>query len=1049
MKIPEWLKKRSLLHEIPDEISLFAENNKINLFEELSVEILNSYHQSNQGKSFFRLIRLLGFYGVIFYRKLAHYSGPIVDNPKLLSVNNNYWNEKIVFSSLSTETISRLYSFGIITFNYLHGVPFESYAKLISKHHGEEIVKSDINPFQVVLSTELSNREDKKAISIKDLKLSIRTLNCLKGAEISSINDLILYTDKELLNIRNFGKTCLSEIKSKLSELNLELRTEAVNKSSVVPLPPLDLRDDNLLYNLSTSINDIPMSKRLMRCLDNKNIEYVYQLVQLNVSDLLKIRNFGKKSLTEMENILSNMSLSWSIKLTNDDIKIIKAYEKKIDERYIKLWLEKTIPIFHKCNLNFLTKIEKSIALNRIFELNVFKATLETLANSHKLTRERIRQLEKKAKEKIRRELNPELREVTAFIESKVSRAGNLAQINNIGIGIENLKYKDQEIVSQLIYLESDEIFIDWRYKLISGKGQNYLDKLCKDIKREIGLRHKDNIFDDHEFDNIVNRVSLSYNLFDHEIFKNLKRKFINLYKVTKDRKFYNIGKFPKIEKIALYYKELFPNGLEIYINEVDLLEKMKQKDPEEFRDATTRSIIGHLINHQSVLLWGRGFYIHEQNISYNKDELKNVIKWILDHFDSGNSRFLINLPFNYFKKTLMSSGIPNEYALYTLLRKEGIERIGLRKFPSLIDLESEVSLSEGVTDEVENYFNNVEKELNQSDIINEFVKRRGWKEYRVQNIIANSDKIIPWRNGTYIHINYLTINHTKLNELVEKLRKKIELIKTPISLKGAKKENELIWEQACPSGTTRTISKLIRILDISDLIIENNFIRLDITPTETVSVSAALEDYFLKKNNVINLFDIKAEFNNNRGWSANQLYNARRNTRVFQYGNDSFVHPKTISWNDKLSQEVSEVLSGYLRNRITDRQPHVQISHLIYEYALPDLPNEIEWTRQLILSVGKEFDEFVFFDDAYILSNNEQNIEDLDDMIGFLIAREFRLGIVKCSKIEKLLWREGILLSGRKIAKNQFFEGSSICYLENNQEICLSDIGKSRYGKR
>jgi len=125
-----------------------------------------------------------------------------------------------------------------------------------------------------------------------------------------------------------------------------------------------------------------------------------------------------------------------------------------------------------------------------------------------------------------------------------------------------------------------------------------------------------------------------------------------------------------------------------------------------------------------------------------------------------------------------------------------------------------------------------------------------------------------------------------------------------------------------------------------------------------------------------------------------------------------------------------------------------MQIEELIYKYVLPELPQDIQWTRQLLRSVGEELGKFLFFDDAYMFIDNDFDIEDLDDMIGFLIGRHFRLGVAKKVKVEEILWREGILERGHSIPSDQFFDESSIQYLEDSAEVGLSPIGTERYGR-
>ncbi len=59
---------------------------------------------------------------------------------------------------------------------------------------------------------------------IEELDFSVRTYNCLKKANILTIGELIGYTENDLMQIRNFGKKSLTEVREKLSALNLSLK---------------------------------------------------------------------------------------------------------------------------------------------------------------------------------------------------------------------------------------------------------------------------------------------------------------------------------------------------------------------------------------------------------------------------------------------------------------------------------------------------------------------------------------------------------------------------------------------------------------------------------------------------------------------------------------------------------------------------------------------------------------------------------------------------------------------------------------------------------
>lgn len=63
----------------------------------------------------------------------------------------------------------------------------------------------------------------KLVLRISDIEFSVRASNCLMGAEIDTIAELVIKPEAELLKFRNFGKKSLNEIKAKLLEMGLHL----------------------------------------------------------------------------------------------------------------------------------------------------------------------------------------------------------------------------------------------------------------------------------------------------------------------------------------------------------------------------------------------------------------------------------------------------------------------------------------------------------------------------------------------------------------------------------------------------------------------------------------------------------------------------------------------------------------------------------------------------------------------------------------------------------------------------------------------------------
>lgn len=78
------------------------------------------------------------------------------------------------------------------------------------------------------------------SVRIEELDFSVRTYNCLKKANILTIAELIQYTEADLMQIRNFGRKSLTEVREKLVELTLSLKG-----GSTIDLSEEDDADDS------------------------------------------------------------------------------------------------------------------------------------------------------------------------------------------------------------------------------------------------------------------------------------------------------------------------------------------------------------------------------------------------------------------------------------------------------------------------------------------------------------------------------------------------------------------------------------------------------------------------------------------------------------------------------------------------------------------------------------------------------------------------------------------------------------------------------------
>ncbi len=101
-------------------------------------------------------------------------------------------------------------------------------AAAILRHHLDVFVNYDKDLVEFEQSEKQIDQEreemrKKLSVSVNEIELSVRAANCLNNANITTVGELCMKTEAEMLKYRNFGKKSLNEIKAKLTEFGLSL----------------------------------------------------------------------------------------------------------------------------------------------------------------------------------------------------------------------------------------------------------------------------------------------------------------------------------------------------------------------------------------------------------------------------------------------------------------------------------------------------------------------------------------------------------------------------------------------------------------------------------------------------------------------------------------------------------------------------------------------------------------------------------------------------------------------------------------------------------
>ena len=99
-------------------------------------------------------------------------------------------------------------------------------AKIMQEHLSLFMALDDAaNDLEFMVEKEESQKEKALEMTIEELEFTQRPLNCLKRAGINTVEELIKQSPEDMMKVRNFGKKSLDEVKEKLAELGLSMKS--------------------------------------------------------------------------------------------------------------------------------------------------------------------------------------------------------------------------------------------------------------------------------------------------------------------------------------------------------------------------------------------------------------------------------------------------------------------------------------------------------------------------------------------------------------------------------------------------------------------------------------------------------------------------------------------------------------------------------------------------------------------------------------------------------------------------------------------------------
>lgn len=750
---------------------------------------------------------------------------------------------------------------------------------------------------------------------------------------------------------------------------------------------------------------------------------------------------------------LRNMNINVLDDLPNDLIKFekdidIKSFINNLNEHILKIQKElfneyKELFSILRCLINSILNNEPILILKE-HTLNIFKErilpneygrklTLENIGNRYNLTKERIRQICKKASIKIIRQ-HKRFFELTKF--NLLSGNGLLSTEFLFG----SLTY-NQKCILQFLLNEYD-IFFDIENNFIHTLGKeidNLFIKYCNFLKDKLPMFD----IDEAELNNAIENFLINENISKecHETFKNYS---FNNFLFSSSHGYY-FKDLTKADMLCLVFAEYFPEGLMLYKDYKIFENKIKETFPGIFEKDSKRSIIANLLRDgRGVYLWGWGLYIHQKNIKTRLEDIETVVNWIKEYFNQGINQISVFKPFSKFKTYLLSKSVVNEYALYTCIRLYFTNDFYLSKAPWIFPLDNK-----GRSTNVqlfEEYLFEANRRLSYNELKNEFVEKRGWKEFMLFQVMSNSAKLIRTDYNKYFHIDLLNIDHDSLLpfELIIKNKLAKENIISVRKIFNDKKASCI----KIGIDSEFLLYYLLKIYFIDEFSFPKypHICQIGLETENEINNRVLVENFVLESKGTVFRTELKDKFEISLGWNRNSLDNGISLSPLIvpiKKGQE-YVHRKIIGWStenqNKLEEQIISLLDEYASNDIH----FISLSKLIYSFfinKLPKLANGINWTEDILAFFIDEIPSLILLGTkklVLMLNPNAINVEDEIDFVEYILRTKFS-GATQLKELEKEL--ETIDLISSYFPKSYYNEDENLPYIIQNNEIFLREL--------
>ncbi|WP_317966717.1 sigma factor-like helix-turn-helix DNA-binding protein [Paenibacillus sp. CCS19] len=1013
--VPSYLQWRKVA-SYPSRMSDIAESLGIVYFNDWSEDRLRELYR-HQPKLLHEVLVQLWFFGFEFEDELSRFIK--LDRPQdwiaVPSLKHGIHLENI----FSVDILRQLERFGISTTDQLIGLPDASLMWLFRSKY--DAIQTALQPYILVEDAGEAHRQAERVEPAGDSRI-VRSADYVIEIPASlfgyPIQDLPIYGCSALITgiRRDCNLHLLGQLPEDLTSLLPHIKGAGPGalEKMAKQLQGFIVTLGSSKQEVAASASPVPSAYTAQTAAESLKLVWNEQVIELDQSDLAMplisaeyaavgrvARYLDEAKLTTVGSLpmlLEQLSKGESVGRASID-KFVSMLQIRLDEYRTDLLMQEQLQamtITERIDY-FLAKTEKKLGVsasedelrvNRNLQMlhtrwhervQGRKATLESLGQQFGLTRERVRQI----LSKLLRTFYPDVLELESVLRAACDTQQSFCHYP--------LKVNENFIhglLEQIIEEHEGLVYLE-RYGWWTTLTQEEVDEKEAALRKHVNTKLRGRLWDHASIQACIEEA-LGLSPLPMELARQMTA---SEFAVTAEGEVY-LANSKKFEIVEMVLRQ-FPEGVEIYKREEELMALANRIRPGEYvKERDFAAVFSRDEFMDTAYLWGRGTFIHRDHVRVDEGLVREVSDRTLE-FLSKRSPISVNRLFPIYEQRLVTGGIPNEYALYTMLRKYGSSKLAPNKFPHIWHEEDSFQLTNA--EQIKMYIREHSEPVTMEHLRDEFVDKRGWKKFTLEFSIQTDSDFVSAEFGVvglrefypFTRSDLAPIKTTLQTLLVETgvihVKRLFELMTAVCTTLGIG-SSYLLYDLLKGLATEKDGYRMVRY----PLIISVDH------PAEELTLQTLVEQYLEEQEAEVAREVVYHWVTEEVGARAVTLDHVLANSEdIFYYQEGQFgeyIHRTRLGWTAEKEKLLVKMVNWELEVQNVLGAPYVTIKRLMNWLSLPELENDVTWSEDLLKDCLRKSNRFQMLGsyDCIVVRRDEESITSETDWLKCLLVNEF-----------------------------------------------------------